>query len=87
MTKFSIFNGEQARYVDGVIERPSKSEMVERNAAYVERANDNAGTYILDISGKEIGYVPNSQNENGIWLYYSSDVREWLGLEKAANAA
>jgi len=63
---------------------PSKLEMLVRGASYVERANDNAGTFVLNSDGYEIGYVPNSQHtdiEDGdVWLYYSADVKIWLGL-------
>lgn len=62
------------------IYEPTREQVADR-AHSVERAADNGGTFILDAEGVHIAYVPNSQStEEGVWLYYSQTVREWLGI-------
>jgi hypothetical protein len=62
----------------------TKTELLAKGAASTERADDNSGTYVLDRDGNRLAFISNSEHEDGVWLYFSSDVREWLGLVEAA---
>lgn len=64
-----------------MLRNPTKAEILALNPVRVERKDDNSGTYVINAEERDIAFISNSYSADGIWLYYSSDVREWLGLE------
>ena len=83
----SIYTASDARRFFGtdITREPTRDELIALGAASVEREADNAGTFVLNELGMIIGYVPNSYSDGELWLYYSSDVSDWLGLTPAAD--
>jgi hypothetical protein len=59
----------------------SKAKLLELGAYATRRASDNSGTYVENSDGETLCFISNSENIDGIWLYYSGDVRDWLGIK------
>lgn len=78
---FHYLNGYDYRTVHGITYNPSREEMLKKAAFFARRAYDNAGTYVFNKDSEEIGYYSNSHTtEDGHWLYYVTDVEEYLCL-------
>lgn len=61
----------------------TKEDLLARGAFSTMRAHDNSGTYVLAEDGERLDFICNSEESpDGTWLYYSIDVRNWLGLDK-----
>ncbi len=56
----------------------TRANLLKLGAADVKRADDNSGTWVLDSEGLAIAFIDNTIHRDNIWLYYSSDVRDWL---------
>ena len=84
LTQFSAYCAADFRYMLPV--SPSKERAVELRAVAVQRANDNAGTFLVNEDMYPVAYVPNSADLCGVWAYYSDAVARHYGLRYFADA-